>query len=114
MDAAALSSLSAEPNPSIVDPPVVLKVAQSGKYLGPFHMPGTGRAPIVFASVHMFEMGTDCAIARCNALLFYVGVEGVKENSNILMANLLGKTGGVCRRVQEVGFESIQGVQWQM
>ena len=39
----------------------------------------------------MLEIRTDGSIARSNALFFNVGVEGVKEDADIRMADLPGK-----------------------
>jgi hypothetical protein len=52
--------------------------------------------------VNVPEIRTDSAVAGGNTLFFNIGVEGVKENADIRMANLPGK-----RRSLRLCFESV-------
>src|SRR6202453_2782514 len=58
--------------------------------------------------MNVLEIGTNGAVARSNALFLDVGVEGVKENADIRMADLLGKRRSIGGGVQKIGFEPVQ------
>ena len=58
-------------------------------------MSGSRYAAIVFASVDVLELAPDCLVAFGNILFFDVGVEGIKKNADIRVANFLRKPGSV-------------------
>src|SRR5580658_10031248 len=71
-------------------------------------MPGSGYATIVFTRMNVLEIGADRPVAGSNIFLLDIGMEGVKENAYVRMANLLGERRSIGSRVQKIGFKSVQ------
>ena len=89
-------------------PAIVVQGVQCLEHFFPCHMPGSGDAAIVFAGMNVLEVGADDPITGRNILFFDVGVEGVKENADVRMANLFGEHRSIGGGVEKVGFKTVQ------
>jgi len=60
--------------------------------------------------VHVTQVLSNGADACGDILLFDVGVEGIEQDADVGVANLIAELNGIGSGVQEVGFEAVEGL----
>ena len=82
-----------------------------GEELLPCNVPRTGRAPIVFTRVQMFEVRRRMTHGVANRLLFDVGVKRIQQDADRRIADRLAQLRRIGDRVEEIRFEPVQRLE---
>src|SRR4029077_8113671 len=89
-------------------PAIVFQIAQRLEDRLPLDVSGSGDAAIVFTGVHVLQMPAHSAVALGDILLFNVGVEGIEEDPDIGMTDLIAQRRGILRGVEEIRLETVE------
>ena len=90
-------------------PGVVVEGGERLKDAVPGQVAGAGGASVVFGDMDVLEMGAGRVECGGDVFLFDVGVEGVEEDPNTRVVDLIAKADSVAGGVQEVSLEAVQG-----
>ena len=85
-----------------------MNIFQGLSHIVPSHVPASGRTPVIFAGVNMFQAGAGRADGVAQRFLLDVHVERIKHDLAGEVIDAVNYFDGLRSQIDETGFKAIQ------